>query len=183
LAFSSQYIHKFYSLRSNEEAKLDADGKWERRARRDDRDKEKGGNIASVYAVRDMGAIAHRAILVTNARQLMATGCAVITPHLGLLIVEGGPRTNRRFRKLVLERIDWTTAGKGEEEREIENNQCLEVWTGEVVEPNFKIFSVTAYTDEAEALAFLDRHACGKFWDLAKTHLERAEQDPTFGKN
>lgn len=42
-----------------------------------------------------------------NAAQLQMTGTAIVNPTMGLVIVEGTPKAMKRYKKLMLRRIDW----------------------------------------------------------------------------
>lgn len=90
-----------------------------------------------------------------NAQQLYLTGCCIITPHFTLVVVEGGSKSLRRYKKLMMRRIRWNEElqededrdeeikseeeekKEGQEEKEIEkkdesfliaNNRCDMIW-------------------------------------------------------
>ena len=43
----------------------------------------------------------------TNAKQLHMTGCVLLFKNVNLVIVEGGPKQQSKFKKLMLSRIKW----------------------------------------------------------------------------
>jgi U4/U6 small nuclear ribonucleoprotein PRP3 len=40
------------------------------------------------------------------------TGCAIMTPHHNIVVVEGGPKNMRKYKRLMLQRINWNEKGK-----------------------------------------------------------------------
>jgi len=119
------------------------------------------------------------------------SGCILMSPLMNIVIVEGGPKGMRKFKKLMLRRIDWnapiTSKNKDgdmmdettdeqfdkskDEENENSNNQtkkCLLVWEGTVLRSNFKTFRVEQAGTEAIAKKILKEHGVEHYWDLAR---------------
>ena len=48
----------------------------------------------------------------TNAAQYNLTGCAIMTPHHNIVVVEGGPKNMRKYKRLMLQRIKWDEKGE-----------------------------------------------------------------------
>ena len=44
------------------------------------------------------------------------TGCAIITDAITVVVAEGGPKAQKRYRKLLLERIKWNAVPDDEDE-------------------------------------------------------------------
>lgn len=42
-----------------------------------------------------------------NAKQLFLTGCVVLYRNVNLVVVEGGPRQQKKYRRLMMGRIKW----------------------------------------------------------------------------
>ncbi|CEL98284.1 unnamed protein product [Vitrella brassicaformis CCMP3155] len=134
-----------------------------------------------------------------NAQQFHLTGACVICPaaNTHCVIVEGGPRSIKRYKKLMLRRIKWeegsdaAAATKGEEadtnmsggnaegddDEEDEDDEtgkkgsstfCQLVWQGVVATRAFKNWRVYNTKGEFEAKKiFSDRHV-ESYWDMVK---------------
>lgn len=50
-----------------------------------------------------------------NAQQYHLTGCVLVYSNVNLVIIEGGPKALRKYKKLMLHRIKWNpdTIGDG----------------------------------------------------------------------
>lgn len=44
------------------------------------------------------------------------TGCAIITDAITVVVAEGGPKAQKRYKKLMLERIKWNAVPDDEDE-------------------------------------------------------------------
>ena len=49
------------------------------------------------------------------AQELHLTGCAIVADAFSLVVAEGGPKSQKRYQKLMLQRIDWGAAEEGDE--------------------------------------------------------------------
>ena len=45
--------------------------------------------------------------VVENAKQYLMTGVALITEDIVVVIVEGGPKQQNKFRNLMMRRVQW----------------------------------------------------------------------------
>ena len=43
----------------------------------------------------------------TNTKQLYMTGCAVLFKDVNVVVVEGGPKQQKKYRRLMMNRIRW----------------------------------------------------------------------------
>ena len=59
-----------------------------------------------------------------NAIGYQLSGCCVTTPKHAVIVVEGGQKAIKKYKKLLLKRIKWEEIG--------ENNFCKLVWEGPV---------------------------------------------------
>jgi U4/U6 small nuclear ribonucleoprotein PRP3 len=66
------------------------------------------GTYVAVFRVRDLTHPQRRFKVNASARDSLMTGCAVVQPGFALVIVEGGAKAVKQFKKLMLRRIDWT---------------------------------------------------------------------------
>ena len=51
-----------------------------------------------------------------NAQQNHLTGICILTEKCNLVVVEGGPKAQKRYRKLLTQRIDWHDVQNSEDE-------------------------------------------------------------------
>lgn len=66
------------------------------------------GVQVSVYRVRDLNDPAVKFKLEANCNQLHMTGIVLLYKNLNVIVVEGGPKQQRKFRRLMLNRIKWS---------------------------------------------------------------------------
>ena len=65
-----------------------------------------GVNV-SVYRVNDISDPAVKFKLEANCNQLHMTGIVLLCKSLNVVVVEGGPKQQKKFRRLMLNRIKW----------------------------------------------------------------------------
>ncbi|CAF4301316.1 unnamed protein product, partial [Rotaria magnacalcarata] len=46
------------------------------------------------------------------------TGCVVLCKDINIIVVEGGPKQQKKFRRLMLNRIKWNSTGKNQSHME-----------------------------------------------------------------
>ncbi|QQP53224.1 U4/U6 small nuclear ribonucleoprotein Prp3like, partial [Caligus rogercresseyi] len=64
----------------------------------------------------------------TNAKQLYLTGSIVLYEDVNVVVVEGGPKQQKKYRQLMLHRIKWDEETyKDKDGLECMNN-CVLVW-------------------------------------------------------
>jgi U4/U6 small nuclear ribonucleoprotein PRP3 len=157
-----------------------------------DKKTEEGGEPAKQVAIYKVGELATPQLkfkVEVNAKENHLTGMAVCLPGaFSVIVVEGGPKTLRRYEKLMLRRIDWSKAGKnGNEEEESEEdefgdgddnnrkksrNYCYLVWTGVVKENGFKgRFRTEEVRSEIAARGIFSAKGVGHYWDLAAAYV------------
>jgi len=115
-----------------------------------------------------------------NAQQNHLTGLMLLADECNLVVVEGGPKAQRRYRKLLLHRIDWTDFGAADDDddeddeeearRRAQSEVCQVVWEGLVVKPQFKNFRVEAARSSEGARKMLAERGCAHYWDMARTN-------------
>lgn len=138
-----------------------------------------------------------------NAQQFHMGGFCLIAdqtmaPDLpNLVIVEGGPRAIKRFKRLMLRRIDWSFKGaiqakEGEENKEDDkmevdsdeedkvkvskDKKCHLIWEGVQRKKTFEKWRIVDIRSENEAKRLLGDKGCEQFWHMVTTfNAERAE--------
>jgi len=100
-----------------------------------------------------------------------------------LVVVEGGPKSQRRYKKLMLRRIKWDEkpkvvgpVAKDEDDDDGDENDkggpfCYLVWEGEVLQGSFHDFQMKNMHSEIQARKFLQDRGCVHYWDMAKHFL------------
>ncbi|EPS66353.1 hypothetical protein M569_08424, partial [Genlisea aurea] len=129
--------------------------------------------VVSVYRVNDLSHPQSRFKVDVNAQENRLSGCAAISDGISVVVVEGGPKSVKRYGKLMLNRIDWNAAAAAKDgENDDDNgdkpvNRCVLVWQGNVAKPSFHRFTIQeCRTETAARKYFLDR-GVAHYWDLA----------------
>jgi U4/U6 small nuclear ribonucleoprotein PRP3 len=65
-----------------------------------------GVNV-SVYRVKDLSDPSVKFKVETNCNQLQMTGIILLAKNINVVIVEGGPKQQKKFKRLMLHRIKW----------------------------------------------------------------------------
>jgi U4/U6 small nuclear ribonucleoprotein PRP3 len=114
----------------NNEKKLAPEERKAKRMEKVEKDKAEGTHVA-VFKVGDLSSKKNRYKVDINAAELHLTGCVVHTGHLSLVVVEGGTKALKKYKKLMLQRIDWKMkyekiAREGEEMEEVSEQNTQE---------------------------------------------------------
>ena len=119
-----------------------------------------------------------------NAKQLHANGVFIMidkrnAPHLNnLVLVEGGPKVIKKYKKLMLRRIKWASSTQdAEDENEDEemtevkasvDRKCNLIWEGVVNEPMFPKFrAVYDVRVDADARKIFQERNAEWMWEAA----------------
>ncbi|KAL4984829.1 pre-mRNA processing factor 3-domain-containing protein [Aspergillus falconensis] len=181
---------------ANEERKLTKEQRHEKLARQQAQDAERG-LIMTVYRIDSLANGRHRFKISKNAEQNALTGVCVMHPKFNLVIVEGGAHSSNNYRKLMMNRIDWTeNAGPGavrEGNREVQaswltaedekgelkdlsSNTCTLLWEGQVKARAFrKWLGARVCETDSQAKDVLARAKLENFWTLAKSAKQQSE--------
>ncbi|CAF0824165.1 unnamed protein product [Rotaria sordida] len=162
-------------IRTHEETnaarKLSAEQRREKKTKRTTEDTTNGVH-ASVYRVRLLDDPAKRFKIETNCKQLHMTGCVVLCKDINIIVVEGGPKQQKKFRRLMLHRIKWSSSSKshmdddGSEEQNKEKNKCVLLWQGTVKERSFGEIKFKSCPTENFAREHFRRHGVEHYWDI-----------------
>merc|ERR1712137_1018900 len=102
-----------------------------------------------------------------NAQQFHLTGCCIACPGVAnIVVVEGGARAIKRYRKLMTRRIKWTEDqtkdDDGDDSEDDENvtapkiqDHCVLIWDGVVKQRSFKSWRVSQVRTDNEARKIL----------------------------
>ncbi len=97
--------------RANQERKLTPDQRREKIEAQREKDEMKGLGCL-VFKIKHLVSPAHKFKIRKNAKQLGLTGITVFGPDFALIIVEGGAKSIKTYRRLMTVRIDWTDPGR-----------------------------------------------------------------------
>jgi len=142
--------------------KLTDEQKREKKIKKLQEDTSMGVKVA-IYRIRSLKDASKKFKIEMNSKQLYMTGVTILNPDCSVVIVEGGPKSQRKFKRLMVNRIKW-------EEDTIEyedGNYCHLVWEGETPEAFFDTMIFKLCTTEALAREFFKERKCEHYWDLA----------------
>lgn len=134
----------------------------------------------ALFRVTNLSDERHKYKVDVNAQENFLNGCALLYRGCCLVLVEGGPKSIERYKKLMMRRIDWNDftineeEGEGEGEKAKErvvdrpHNSCSLVWEGTVLKSAFKNFQVDVFPSESDVRKFLKQRGVAHYWDACK---------------
>ncbi|XP_012943717.1 U4/U6 small nuclear ribonucleoprotein Prp3 [Aplysia californica] len=133
------------------------------------------GVHVSVYRVRDLSDPALKFKVETNASQLYMTGMTILYKDCNVVVVEGGPKQQRKFRRLMLHRIKWAESHRrtkdaedSDEEGSVDKtNRCVLVWEGTVKTRACGEMKFRNCPTETFAREQMKKQGVEHYWDLA----------------
>lgn len=177
----------------NEERKLTKEQRHEKLAQQQEGDAAKG-IFVNVYRIDNLSNGRHRFKIGKNAEQYALTGVCIMHPKFNLVIVEGGKHSIQHYKKLMLNRINWTenegpsAVREGNKEalakwleaedehgelKDLSLNACQLVFEGEEKQKAFKKWlGARVCQTDVEAKGVLSRAKMDSFWNLAKSKKE-----------
>jgi U4/U6 small nuclear ribonucleoprotein PRP3 len=175
--------------RINLERQLTVEQRRDKIQQRKLREEAKGISVA-VFKCKDMSHPKIKFKINANVQQLGLTGIAVIHDDLHVIVVEGGARSIRHFKKLLLKRIHWTPGlHQGDleegshnsihrpEESESDNDDYLDpnhqncwlLWEGQPPQRSFQGFRFKKCIADKQAYDLFYQAGAHQYWDLAKS--------------
>ncbi|KAG4414062.1 hypothetical protein IFR04_012806 [Cadophora malorum] len=173
----------------NEDRKLTKEQRHEKLAKNQESDAAKGIHLM-VFKIDNLANGSHRFKIAKNAEQMALTGVCIMHPRFNLVVVEGGEHSIRQYRKLMLQRIDWTENSptrikegtkaealqdwlKAEDEKgelkDMTLNKCVLVFEGEQKTRAFRKWGSKVCETDSAARETLQRAKMENFWALAKS--------------
>ncbi|CAG9789893.1 unnamed protein product [Diatraea saccharalis] len=126
------------------------------------------GVHVSVYRVRDLFECASAKFKVeVNAQQLHMTGVVVLHRGCCVIAVEGGPRQQAKYKRLMLHRIKWEEDTVKDAEGADIPNSCHLVWEGITKQRAFGDIKFKVLPTEKQARELFQKHGVEHYWDLA----------------
>ncbi|XP_058016380.1 U4/U6 small nuclear ribonucleoprotein Prp3 isoform X1 [Ahaetulla prasina] len=169
---------------ANAARKLTVEQRKAKKVKKLKEDISQGVHIA-VYRVRNLGNPAKKFKIEANASQLYLTGVVVLHKDVNVVVVEGGPKAQKKFKRLMLHRIKWdeqTSNTKGDDDDESDEesvkktNKCSLVWEGTAKERSFGEMKFKQCPTENMAREHFKKHGTEHYWDLA---LSESVLEPT----
>uniref|UniRef100_G3RBJ7 U4/U6 small nuclear ribonucleoprotein Prp3 n=1 Tax=Gorilla gorilla gorilla TaxID=9595 RepID=G3RBJ7_GORGO len=160
---------------ANAARKLTAEQRKVKKIKKLKEDISQGVHI-SVYRVRNLSNPAKKFKIEANAGQLYLTGVVVLHKDVNVVVVEGGPKAQKKFKRLMLHRIKWdeqTSNTKGDDDEESDEeavkktNKCVLVWEGTAKDRSFGEMKFKQCPTENMAREHFKKHGAEHYWDLA----------------
>ncbi|KAH8892078.1 PRP3-domain-containing protein [Thozetella sp. PMI_491] len=174
-------------LDANEERKLTKEQRHDKLAANQEKDAAKGIHLL-VFKIGNLANGQHRYKISINAEQLALTGVCIVHPKFSLLVVEGGEYSINKYKKLILNRIDWTenvpsrprdgnqgtvrqwldASDENGNLRDLSHNYAQLLFEGETKARAFRKWSSKVCETDSEAREALARAKVDNFWIMAK---------------
>ncbi|XP_031616373.1 U4/U6 small nuclear ribonucleoprotein Prp3 [Contarinia nasturtii] len=152
---------------ANNARKLTAEQKREKKIRKVKEDVSCGVSV-SVYRIRELNTFHSKKYKVEqNAKQLLMTGVTVLFRDCCVVVVEGGPKQQKKYRRLMLNRIKWDEDMVNNADGNEVPNSCVLVWEGTSARRHFGEMKFKLFPMEKMAREFFQRHQVEQYWDLA----------------
>ncbi|XP_034233784.1 U4/U6 small nuclear ribonucleoprotein Prp3 [Thrips palmi] len=151
---------------ANAARKLSSEERKEKKMRKLKEDTSLGVHV-SVYRVNDLMNPAKKYKVETNAKQLFMTGCVVLFKDCNVVVVEGGPKQQSKYRRVMLHRIKWEEDSVKDASGNEVPNKCVLVWEGTVKQRNFGEIKFKVCPTEMLAREHFKRNNVEQYWDLS----------------
>uniref|UniRef100_A0A6Q2Y9F3 U4/U6 small nuclear ribonucleoprotein Prp3 n=1 Tax=Esox lucius TaxID=8010 RepID=A0A6Q2Y9F3_ESOLU len=154
---------------ANAARKLTTEQRKEKKVKKLKEDLSIGVHIA-VYRIRNLHNPAKKFKVEANANQLYLTGTVVLHRDINIVVVEGGPKAQKKFKRLMLNRIKWEEHNSKRDDADDEtkrNNKCSLVWEGTAKDRNFGEMKFKQCPTENMAREHFKKHGTEHYWDLA----------------
>jgi len=151
-------------LQHNRVNKLTEEEKKEKRRLKGVED-ESGGAVGIVFRISDLSDKRHQFKVDMNAKQLKLSGVAVVYSQFSTVVVEGGPKACKKFKKLMMGRIDWGAGGV----------ECRCVWEGAIEKRSFRGFWMRFEGTEEGARRVFEGVGKEEYWGAARNWVEGSE--------
>eukprot|EP00933_Yihiella_yeosuensis_P047121 TRINITY_DN42806_c0_g1_i1.p1 TRINITY_DN42806_c0_g1~~TRINITY_DN42806_c0_g1_i1.p1 ORF type:complete len:565 (-),score=206.72 TRINITY_DN42806_c0_g1_i1:138-1832(-) len=131
-----------------------------------------------VFKIKDLANKRHLFKIDMNAQQFHLTGACITCPGVAnIVVVEGGPRAIKRYKKLMIRRIKWTEDQRADDDEEEDDedeqvtapklqDHCVLIWEGIVKTKSFKQWKVTHARSEQEARKVLQDRGADHYWEM-----------------
>uniref|UniRef100_A0A3B3DBA3 U4/U6 small nuclear ribonucleoprotein Prp3 n=1 Tax=Oryzias melastigma TaxID=30732 RepID=A0A3B3DBA3_ORYME len=159
---------------ANAARKLSTEQRKEKKVKKLKEDLTNGVHIA-VYRIRNLTNPAKKFKVEANANQLYLTGTVVLHRDVNLVVVEGGPKSQKKFKKLMMHRIKWVEHSSKRDDPDVDddtkrNNKCWLIWEGTAKDRSYGEMKFKQCPTESMAREHFKKHGTEHYWDLALSH-------------
>jgi len=173
-----QHVREQMAKRQKGHEEANANRKLTKEQRRDKKIKKikedvtLGVNVA-VYRIRNLHNPSKKFKVETNANQLYMTGLVILHKDCNVVVVEGGPKQQKKFHRLMMHRIKWAEDravaknDDNEDDSPEKQNSCHLVWQGEVLARAFGEMKFKSCPTESFAREQFKKSNVEHYWDLA----------------
>ncbi|KAM4568329.1 U4/U6 small nuclear ribonucleoprotein Prp3 [Fundulus diaphanus] len=156
---------------ANAARKLTAGQRKEKKVKKLKEDLTNGVHV-TVYRIRNLQNPAKKFKVEANANQLYLTGTVVLHRDVNLVVVEGGPKAQKKFKRLMMHRIKWEEHNSKRDDPDGDddtrrNNKCWLIWEGTAKERSFGEMKFKQCPTENMAREHFKKHGTEHYWDLA----------------
>ncbi|CAG5077489.1 Similar to PRPF3: U4/U6 small nuclear ribonucleoprotein Prp3 (Homo sapiens) [Cotesia congregata] len=102
-----------------------------------------------------------------NAKQLYLTGCVMLFRDCNVVVVEGGAKQLRKYRRVMMHRIKWEEDIVKDTDGNDVPNKCVIVWEGSSTQRHFGEIKFKVCPIERMAREHFKKHQVEQYWDLA----------------
>lgn len=155
-------------IEHNQSKMLTLEEKRAKKLRKIQEDLSVTGVWVSVYRILSLSKQSRKLkIIEKKAKELTMTGTICLSNDINLVLVEGGPKQQRKFKRLMLTRIKWSEDTLGDDQGDKVQNRCLLVWEGQVNKKCFNLLKTKQFSDESTARGYFREFNVEHYWDLA----------------
>ena len=149
---------------ANLSRKLTPEQRKEKKVKKLKEDTSLGVSVC-VYRIDDLSNQSKKFKVETNAKQLMLTGCILLYRECNVIVVEGGPKQQKKYKRLMMNRIKWSEdMVKGKEDTP---NKIVLVWEGMTKQRIFQEVKFKIVQTEEQARDYFKKLGVQHYWDLA----------------
>lgn len=154
---------------ANAERKLSMEEKKQKKLRKVKEDTNLGVQVA-VYRLLSLASPAKKFKIEANAKQLTMTGVVVLYRNVNIVVLEGGPKQQKKFKRLMLHRIKWSEDQVSKDGTdscaEKVPNKCDLVWEGSAKSRAFTEIKFKQAPNESFARELFKNRKVEQYWDL-----------------
>ncbi|KKA27195.1 hypothetical protein TD95_002114 [Thielaviopsis punctulata] len=169
-------------IKMNMDRQLTKEQRHHKLAENQEHDASKGIHML-VFKIGNLANGQHRYKIWKNAEQHALTGVCLVHPKTNLVIVEGGQYSTNKYKKLMMNRIDWTQSAPppsgpvnpnnirdwmASDANTMATNTITLLFEGESKTRLFKKWSSKICDTDKEAFDFLTRVKLESFWAQAR---------------
>jgi len=125
------------------------------------------GVTVAVYRVKNLQNPAKKWKIEKNAAQLFMTGTVLLYQDLNIVVVEGGPKQQKKYKQLMMNRIKWSEDTYTDKDGTEHQNMAELVWEGQTKQRNFGEVKFKLCPTEGFAREHFKKAGCEHYWDHA----------------